>query len=293
MSLEALQRKIKTTQELRDIVSTMKTLSSVSILQYEQANKALDKYRQNLKAAFQAYLQTYGVPPDVRRQAPLKPLEIVIGSDNGMVGKFNRELLTAAKRDLYQNNLNPAAARFIAVGKRPAMLIEGQNWPLLASYGISNSAKVATALAESLILQIDQATRSEHINQIVVWYHKRHKNNRISIEKYILLPFNTTMLKKLADQPWSTNNIPLVPHKKQKMYAALVRETLQIALISFLNFSLAAEHYTRMTNMQNAEKNIDENLAVLNQEYQQQRQEEITDELIDVISGVEALKEKK
>ncbi len=45
-----------------------------------------------------------------------------------------------------------------------------------------------------------------------------------------------------------------------------------------------------MTNMQNAEKNIDESLEQMNLEYQQERQENITDELIDVISGAEAVK---
>jgi F-type H+-transporting ATPase subunit gamma len=48
-----------------------------------------------------------------------------------------------------------------------------------------------------------------------------------------------------------------------------------------------------MTNMQNAEKNIDDNLAELDKKYQQSRQEQITDELIDVISGVTALEKKK
>ena len=42
--------------------------------------------------------------------------------------------------------------------------------------------------------------------------------------------------------------------------------------------------------MQNAEKNIDESLEQMNLEYQQERQENITDELIDVISGAEAVK---
>ena len=39
MTIEALQKRIKTTEDLRSIVSTMKALSSVSILQYEQANR--------------------------------------------------------------------------------------------------------------------------------------------------------------------------------------------------------------------------------------------------------------
>lgn len=67
---------------------------------------------------------------------------------------------------------------------------------------------------------------------------------------------------------------------------------LMIAISKQLNASLVAEHFTRMNNMQNAEQNIDENLAEMNLAYQQQRQEDITDELIDIISGAEAMRKK-
>ena len=95
MSLEKLQRQIKTTQELREIVSTMKLLSSVSILQYEQAGAALEKYRRNLRTAFQALIRRYGLPHPAKSKAPPKYLLILIGSDNGMVGKFNQEIIKA------------------------------------------------------------------------------------------------------------------------------------------------------------------------------------------------------
>ena len=57
--------------------------------------------------------------------------------------------------------------------------------------------------------------------------------------------------------------------------------------------SLASEHFTRMISMQNAEKNIDEHLESMNLEYQQRRQTEITNELLDVVVGSEVLKNKK
>lgn len=49
----------------------------------------------------------------------------------------------------------------------------------------------------------------------------------------------------------------------------------------------------RLTTMQAAEKNIDENLEAMNLEYQQMRQENITTELLDVVSGAEALRTQK
>ena len=57
MSMESLQRRIKTTQDLRDIVSTMKSLSSVSILQYDQAGIALEQYLKNILDAFHALIK--------------------------------------------------------------------------------------------------------------------------------------------------------------------------------------------------------------------------------------------
>ena len=147
MSLEGLQRKIKTTREMRGIVSTMKTLSSVSILQYEQANAALEKYRRNLRDAFQALIQKYGLPPKVKSNgAPQKHLFILVGSDNGMVGKFNREVIQSVCQQLHKQGILPRQAMFLPIGKRMVMLVEQQRWPIFAKYGISNSVKVVSTL---------------------------------------------------------------------------------------------------------------------------------------------------
>ena len=52
MTQEALNKRIKTTQDLRGIVSTMKMLSSVSVGQFEKALKSLDQCTENLQSAF-------------------------------------------------------------------------------------------------------------------------------------------------------------------------------------------------------------------------------------------------
>ena len=89
MTIEALKKRIKVTEDLREIVGTMKALSSVSILQYEQANTALAQYRRNLQDAFQALIKQGGLPNSDVKAEHGKQLVILIGTDNGMVGKFN------------------------------------------------------------------------------------------------------------------------------------------------------------------------------------------------------------
>ncbi len=289
MTIEALKKRIKTTQDLREIVGTMKALSSVSILQYEQANQALSKYRNNLKDAFHALVKKDGIPFLANNNRDFKHMIILIGSDNGMVGKFNKEVIDKVKIDLRKNNISMKDVIFLTIGKRVTMLAEQAKFKLFAKYAISNSVKIVNSIAETVILKLEEAIRKEKINKVTVWYHKRNKSASVSLEKRDILPFDVKAFKRLKDKPWDTNNIPMIPLNKERLFSALVNETLMIAIASQLNYSLAAEHYTRMTNMQNAEKNIDESLELMNLEYQQKRQESITDELIDVISGAEAM----
>lgn len=290
MSSEALKKRIKTTQDLREIVSTMKSLSSVSILQYEQANSALEKYRRNLRDAFHALIRKEGIPSlRVNDSQPEKHLIILIGSDSGMVGKFNKEIIEKVKADLKKRNISWRDVLFLTVGKRITMMAEQARLKLFAKYAISNSVKMVNSIAETVIMKLDEATRKERINHVSVWYHKRGKNSPVSVEHRDIIPFDIDAFKRLKDKPWGTNNLPMIPLSRQQLMSALMNEYLTIAMASHLNYSLAAEHFTRMTNMQNAEKNIDENLAEMNLLYQQQRQESITSELIDVVSGAEAM----
>ena len=291
MPIEALQRKIKTTNDLREIVGNMKTMSSVSILQYEQANAVLEKYQRNLQDAFHILALHDGIPPFASKQsAHPRYLFIVIGSDNGMVGRFNRELIEQVQAFVKTNKIAPSDANFIAIGKRLTALAEQAEFNLLSGYATSNSVKAVISLAETLIMRIDQAMRRQRITDIYTCFHRRG-SGKVNVEISKVLPAEPDDLLKLRKKRWETNNVPMLAVDKEKMFAALVGEILMIALSKQINASLAAEHYIRMTNMQNAEKNIDENLEKMNLEFQQQRQEEITGELIDVITGANAIAE--
>ena len=293
MSIDSLQRKIKITEELRDIVTTMKTMSSASIGQYERAGKTLEMYRKNIRDGFHALALQNGLPTmqSFDKQAK-KYLFILIGSDNGMVGKFNKEIIEQVNSDLKQFNVSKKDVTFITVGRRMTMLAEQEKLKIYAGYGVSNSVKAVNSLTESLILKIDFAIRQEKVNQVRVLYHARRDNVSVNVKKQTIIPFDFERYKKLKKEPWHTNNVPMVALPNRQLFKALVNESLMIGLAEKLNASLAAEHFVRMTNMLNALKNIDESLEQMNLEYQQQRQEEITDELIDVITGAEAVKKK-
>jgi F-type H+-transporting ATPase subunit gamma len=71
--------------------------------------------------------------------------------------------------------------------------------------------------------------------------------------------------------------------------AALIRQYLFVQLYRASAESLSSENTSRLFTMQTAEKNIDERISELNNRYNSQRQEAITSELLDVVSGFEVL----
>ncbi len=105
-----------------------------------------------------------------------------------------------------------------------------------------------------------------------------------------LLPVDPIWLDQLEHRPWNSSALPMVNHQWQPLFSGLIRQYLFIALYRATVESLASENAARLSSMQAAEKNIEERLLDLNTEYRQQRQNSITGELLDIVSGFEALK---
>ena len=158
MIQEELQRRIKTTTDLQEIVKTMKMLSSVSVSQYEKTLNSLIQYGKTLQDAFHGLFAqsffTY-MPPNIKTTNP-KVLAIVIGSDNGLVGRFNKEVLNYVKNSCDELNAIQNQVRVIAVGKRISLLAPSMAFHLVSSYPISNSIKEIAPLASMEFLLENQ-----------------------------------------------------------------------------------------------------------------------------------------
>ena len=287
MSLEALEKRIETTKDLRNIVSTMKALSSASVTQYERAQVALEAYLLTIREAFHALMVNRSIAlPKVRSSAQDKALVVLIGSDNGLVGPFNREMIQYAAQALAKRNLSPQETLFMTVGKRLQPLVKQEKWPLVGQFSLTNSLKLINQVATDIILQIEQYSRQ--VSRVDLFYHKR-TGSKVRIGHIKLWPYSHTFFNGLKQEKWPTNNIPQCTESTTAISSFLLRERLIVNLASTLIMSLSAEHYTRMLHMQESEHNIDEQLEEMQLAYQQARQESITEELIDIVTTTQAL----
>lgn len=293
-SLEGLQKRIKTTQDLRSIVSTMKSLSAVSIIQYDTALKSLLEYGETIDAGASALLRN-GVlnaakPPKIASDKK-RVLAVLIGSDTGLVGKINRDVTDFAFQTLREKGVDANQAHFIAIGRQIINLMESREYSLEASYPVSNSIKAVSTTAAAVLVKIDEVLHTHGITHVYLFYNRK-RGVSVRPHSSLLMPAGEEWLEKIKERKWESRRFPVFSMSPQALFSSLVQERLLIELSTALTDSLTAEHHTRLMTMQAAEKNIDENLERMNLEYQQMRQENITTELLDVVSGAEALRKK-
>lgn len=111
--------------------------------------------------------------------------------------------------------------------------------------------------------------------------------------QFQLLPLDLDWLRSLSQRSWQTNQIPLLTMDDEEFLSALIREYLFLYLFRAAATSLASENASRLSSMQSAEKNIQDRIGDLTSEYRRQRQSAITSELLDVVSGFEALSDNR
>ena len=118
-TIESLRRKIAVTEDLREVVKTMKTLAAVSIRQYEKAVESLRQYSRTVEMGMQIVLRSHqenSVQPPPAAGGRLGA--IIFGSELGMCGQFNEMLVSYALDEFQKLRVGRKNRSIIAVGDR-------------------------------------------------------------------------------------------------------------------------------------------------------------------------------
>ncbi|MHA7838877.1 MAG: F0F1 ATP synthase subunit gamma, partial [bacterium] len=103
------------------------------------------------------------------------------------------------------------------------------------------------------------------------------------------VPIELSRFRRSAEQPWPSRRIPTFTMNAEQLLSALLRELLAVSVFRAFGESGASEHASRLQAMQAAERNVDEKLQELRADFHRRRQDAITSELLDIVSGYEAL----
>jgi len=296
-TLESLRRKIDGATELDSVVRTMKALAASSIVQYERAVRSLDDYYRTVELGLVAWLYQENVKQgaaiytsgDARKNKGATGA-VVFGSDQGLVGQFNEVIADFAVGKL---GAMPGDKQVFAVGERVQGRLADAALPVTANFSVPNSIASITPLVRTILIEIEKQRVQGKVAEVYLFHNRPISGAVYEPVMQRLLPLDVTWERGLSELEWPTANLPEVIAGGEATLQALVREYLFISLFRACAESLASENASRLAAMQRAEKNIDELLEDLNQDFHQLRQSSIDAELFDVVSGFEAMKADK
>lgn len=288
-TLEKLTERLATTEEIQDIVKTMKSLSAASIRQFETAADALESYQQTVELGLQVMLKDLQLADPPGAPSAREGL-IVIGSDRGLCGRFNRKVASVAVESLHEKESGERP--LLAVGGRVAALLEANGHVPDVVFSTPGSARAITRTAQDILIHLDN-WRADGIARVQVISNRRVRQMPSQTGIVQLAPIPGPDLRRLAQAKWNSRSLPIFTLERTELLSWLTREWLFIGLQRAIAASLASEHAARLAAMQAAERSIEERLEEIRQRTRQVRQESITTELQDIVTGYEASRRQR
>lgn len=291
-TLEALRRRIHSVEEMQSVVTTMKVMAAVNIRQYEAAARSLAEYNDTVDIGLQIALRHRPEEIELSGQALGCPLGLIVfGSDQGMVGQFNQQVVDHVNLVMESDDLRERECVILAIGRRVAgRLIQSGRRPEEA-LPVPGSLAGITPIVQDLLVRIETWREQKGIEQIMLFYNAQLHGAAYKPTSLQLLPLDLDWLHDLEGRQWPTRGLPTFFLEWDTLFAALVREYFFVSLYRAFAESLASENASRLASMQAAEKNIEDRMEQLHMEYHHLRQSSITEELLDVVAGYETLSE--
>ena len=289
--LEGLKRQISTADDLQSVVKTMKGLAAVSIRQYEKAVESLKDYSRTVELGLHVVLRNH---PESsvgvwNRSQKSKIAAIIFGTDQGMCGQFNDQIANYAINKMKEKLGDNFNAVVVAVGGRLVGRLEDGGQAVEEAFSLPGSLSAINPLVQELLAKMQLWMSDENINAVWLFYNHHERGSAFFPHFLPLFPLDRTWLEKLKAQKWPTKMLPQHTMEGSQLFSALVRQYIYVSVYRALAESLAAENAARLAAMQAAEKNIEERLSDLHAEFHRERQMSITEELLDIVGGFEAL----
>lgn len=290
-SAEKLKRQINSTREFQTIVKTMKGMAAVNIHQYEHAVTALHQYHQTLIMGIHIFLINH---PNILRELWIRGQNrlglVIFGSDQGMCGRFNEQLADVLVQNV--DMLLPQSSLVLAVGTRMGDALEERQCLVQDCVSLPASIDGITLKVQDIVFQIEQWRQNREVDQILLFHNSPSRGSTYSQSvQQLFPPFGRDYLQRLQQKPWPSHCRPQVFLERDRLFSALFHQHFFVTLYRACAESLISENISRLASMQIAQKNVTDRLIELQQTFQQQRQDMITEELLDIMSGFEAMNE--
>ncbi len=272
--LADIQGHIASMGELLNIMSAMRSLAGMRVQEAQRALPGIRRYAGSMEAGIGGALMLMQQEVrEPRAQAGRRAL-IVCMAEHGFVAGFNERLAEAVEAELKQGDL------LFVTGSRGAGLLLERGRQAAWTAPMATRPPAAPGTADRLAKELYARIATGEAARVEVMFSRYRQGAQPAIERRLLLPLDTAFFARGRAQQAPLHNI-----EPGALFEKLAAEYVFALLTEAAVESIASENAARFAAMQAACDNVSKKLDQLQSQARQARQEEITTELIDLITG--------
>jgi len=288
-SLKDIRRRIGSVKSTQQITRAMRMVSTAKLRRakdaIESARPYADRMRETLVevAASQGGLAEH--PLLATRESVTKVDFLIISSDRGLCGAFNANVLKRAEAEVGKRSASAESVSLFLVGRKGIEFFNRRRGkqvvrthPGVPRVDYSHAVAIAELVSQRFLAgEADEVVliHSEFVSTMT---------QRPRVVRLLPLAPDAPVDTASASEPFT------IEPNAEALLALLVPKALQVELFRALLDSQAGEHAARMTAMESATRNSEDMISRLTLQYNRARQAAITKELMEIVSGAEALR---
>lgn len=288
-TLREVKKRIKSVISTRRITAAMEMVAAANLRRAQQRVEQTKPYAAKLDQMLShlASASTGEIMHPYFEERPVKQRTlVVVTSDKGLCGAFNANVIRQANRLLKESQAQGIETELFLIGKKGNDFFKSRDWPIIkieedwrGALDYNRARDIVRFLTDRFV---DGTT--DEIGLIYTTFISLAKY-KVTIQNYLPVPKPEVG----DDEAAGTAKEYIFEPDSEHIYAALMPSYATTKMVTALAESFASEHGSRMVAMNAATTNAGEMIDNLNLVYNKARQGQITKELLEIISGANAL----
>jgi F-type H+-transporting ATPase subunit gamma len=290
-SLKDLRNRIRSVRSTQKITSAMKMVAASRLRRAQEQAEAARPYSARMErmlGSLAANLRGMANAPRLLAGTGQDKthLLVVAGSDRGLAGGFNASILRETRRTVRALVADGKEVKLLTIGRKPRDSLRRDHARLIVeSFTEVGRPRLTFEMAQDLGSRLAQRFAAGEFDRATIVYNRFRSAMTQIVTKQQLIPFAPPETAAVE----TGGGIYEFEPDETDILDALLPRALAVQLYAALLENAASEQGARMTAMDNATRNAGEMIDKLNMTYNRTRQASITKELIEIISGAEAL----
>jgi len=292
-SVQDLKRRVRSIQNTRKLTRAMELVASARLRRAQQRIEAVRPYADRMLEVMGGTAKAAGAVrlPLLERRENVQAVALVpVTGDRGLAGAFNAQVLRRAFAEMREAEAAGQRVRFYTSGRKGQSTVRFRRFDLAQSW-IGFSDRPSYSDAQAIAHAVSEAYVAGEVDRVLVVYNSFVSPLVQKVTVTEVLPIPTDVLEGQAEELREAGHpvdFFFEPEPRQ-ILERLLPVYVETAIYRALLDSAASEQGARMTAMRNATKSAGELIDTLTLAMNRARQAEITQEILEVVAGADAL----